>query len=127
MRPSALDRLPHNTTERASAMATELIVRGKHVIPPNSNLAKKMRLLLEVVASGAESFFKTGMILQSIKDEGDWKDGDYTNFNEFCDDQQPCGFKRTQCWALIAAARVRPLLPTLESNSESASRGLSWT
>jgi hypothetical protein len=105
----------------------ELMIRDDHYVDPDSNLAKQERLLLEAMTSWGESFYKMGVVLTAIRDSRTWeKDAGYTNFDQYCDDRQPQGLKRTQVKSLIAASKIRPLLPTFEGNGNAANGGV-WT
>ena len=101
-------------------MATEMIVREEHYVAPNSKLAKQERRLAEAVETWGEDYFHVGVVLTEIKDAEYWKtEAGYTNFDAYCKERQPCGFRRTYVWQLIAAARVRPYLPKLTAKDDS--------
>jgi len=102
-------------------MGTQVAIRKR--VPKGSNLARKEALLLEAMNNWGESFYKMGDVLQSIYADQVWKDGGYTNFDDYMKERQPCGIGRTQGWRLIAASKVRSLLPTFGDSPN----GRVWT
>ena len=107
-------------------MKTELMLRDEHFVDPGSKLAKAEHALHLAQHDFGESFYRMGVILKEIRDDDLWKDGDYSDFKEYCDHRQPLGYKKSAVNQFIVASDVRRLLPEL-SAEKPASGGLSWT
>lgn len=95
-------------------MSKSMIVAesGNHTVPKNSRLAKSERELAEAMIDYFEAFYKQGVILERINTDREFNDAGYSSFPEYMDKAQPCGIKKSHAYRLIAAKRVRPLLPT---------------
>lgn len=96
-------------------MGTQIAVRGTdHQVPKGSKLAKLEYELAVAMAENYESFCRQGAILFEIS-KGAYKDAGYTSFNDYCDERQPLGLKRSHAKRLIAAMKIRPMLPDFEA------------
>ncbi len=114
---------------KAKSVTGELVALD-HSIPPGSNLAKKLMLLAQASQAWGESFFKIGTVLRSIYEDEDWRDANYTSFEEFMNDQKPLGMVARYGQRMMAAASCRLLLPDLNGDGRGDRSGTqfnTWT
>ena len=100
-------------------MNTTLVIREKG-IPKNSALAKSEHELYEAMSGAFESFYSQGVILNRINVEREYKDAGFESFEKYMDERQPCGFKKSHAYRLIAAMKIRPLLPEFPESGNGA-------
>ena len=98
-------------------MATTTITKHK------TRLERSELELAESVSHQFEAFYQTGVILERIRVDREYEDAGYESFEKYMNERQPCGLKKTQAYRIIAATKVRPLLPTDSPTGES----LQWT
>lgn len=114
-------------------MGTQLIVRGKaenaHTVPRDSDLAKSELELAEAMVDHFEAFYRQGVTLKRILAEKQYTQADppYASFDDYMDQRQPCGVKKSQAWNLMATVDIRPLLPNLDSNRLELDVPIPWT
>ena len=101
-------------------MSTAIVKR--ETVPANSRLAKSERELAEALAGQFEAFYQTGVILDRIRREQEFKDAGYDSFAEYMNERMPQGIKKAQAYHLIKAKNIRPLLPEFSTN-----RGMTWS
>lgn len=84
-----------------------------HNVPKGSKLARSEHELFEAMSGAFESFFAQGVVLNRINIEREYKDAGFDSFADYMNERQPCGIKKSGAYRLIAAIKVRPLLPEL--------------
>ena len=87
------------------------------LIKAESALGKSEQELSEAMQAAFESFYSQGVILERILMDREFKDAGFESFDEYLNKRQPLGIKRAYAWKLIAAKRVRMLLPDVDSTS----------
>jgi hypothetical protein len=108
-------------------MGSTLQVIGDHAVPKGSALAQSEHQLAEAMTSEFESFYKQGVILERIKDKGEYRDANYTSFDEYMDKRMPLGIRKSHAWRLIAAKSIRPLLPDISDTNSPFGESQIWT
>jgi hypothetical protein len=98
------------------------LIGNNRQVKEGTALAKSEHELFEAMSGAFESFYSQGVILNRINVEQEYKDAGFDSFADYMNERQPCGIKKTQAYALIAAMKLRPLLPDLSEFSESC-----WT
>jgi len=89
-------------------MSTEL---STITVPKNSALAKSEHELFEAMTGAFESFYSQGVILNRINIDQEYKQAGFDSFADYMNERQPCGIKKVHAYRLIAAMKLRPLLP----------------
>lgn len=93
-------------------MAQALIAHS-HNVPKDSRLAKSEHELYEAMSGAFESFFSQGVILNRMNIEQEYKDAGFDSFADYMNERQPCGIKYAHSTRIIAAMKLRPLLPEI--------------
>jgi hypothetical protein len=86
-----------------------------HVVPKGSNLDISEHELADALVDHFEAFYRQGVILERIKNDQEFKDANFKSFDEYMDQRMPLGIKKSYAWRLIAAKKIRPLLPNIDS------------
>ncbi len=95
-------------------------------VDADSALAKSERELAAAIAATFESFCQTGVILDRIRIDREFRDEGFDSFEAYMDKVEPCGIKKSQAYRLIAAKNVRQLIEA-EVPDDSPSGGIQWT
>jgi hypothetical protein len=102
------------------------LIGSSRQVKEGTALAKSEHELYEAMSGAFESFYAQGVILNRINVEQEYKDAGFDSFADYMNERQPCGITASQSYRLIAAMKLRPLLPDFRPLGESENKN-SWS